>query len=848
MVATMTTRVRWAAVAIAALTCAGPAGAQEPAPAPTSRASILEKAQADKAADLRPYEPNRVEKALNRVEKILRRGVNVHPFFDSAYSGGGFTLGAGYIKHVSDYNTIDFRGSITFSGYKRIESEFLAPRLFNRRGRLSLLGGWRDATAVGFYGLGTENTSANDRANYSFEQPYGSAVLDFWPTRKFLLLRGGLDLSTWNTASGKGPEPPIDDVYTPETLPGLGGSPTYLHSEATVGIDTRTSPGYTRKGSYLGASFHNFHDSNGQFGFHQTDYEAIQHIPILKETWVVALHARAELGDQRRRPGRPVFHDAGPRRRNVAARVLELAVPRSEQPAPPGGVADHRQPHRRNGALLRRRPRHLAAQRSLRRPSQERLRRRLPAARAFATPLRVEFAHGNEGLVAGLFRKGAVLGRHRHAHRSPRPCRCLALRADTWAPPPPSASSPTIRSRASRRARTRPAPSRPTSASSSTSPSTSSSTSRREPGTTRAGNVNTIDEVPDSSWFTNRILRGRLGTTSSRAAPIPARRPIPERWVVIREKSAGASPGFTATDASGETWFISFDSPRNPEAATGAMVVANKILLGARLQPGGDLPHEGGSRGWSRSIRPRRSAARTARRRRCGATISNAVFERAAKSPDGTYRAAAGRQLSGKVLGPFRYEGTRPDDPNDVVDHEHRRELRALRVFGAWTNLTDLKSGNTLDTLVTVNGRSVVRHYLQDVGSTFGIGANGPHDYDEGFEYVYQGVASRKRLATLGFALSPWQTADYPNFPSIGRFESDKFDPTKWKPHSPTTGYMEMQPTMRSGRRGGWQPSAMKTSGQSCAAANTAMRPRRRTSRPHWFAGATRSRAPISRR
>src|SRR5437773_1212936 len=28
---------------------------------------------------------------------------------------------------------------------------------------------------------------------------------------------------------------------------------------------------------------------------------------------------------------------------------------------------------------------------------------------------------------------------------------------------------------------------------------------RREPSNTRAGNVNTIDEVPDSSWFTNRI-------------------------------------------------------------------------------------------------------------------------------------------------------------------------------------------------------------------------------------------------------------------------------------------------------------------------------------------------------
>ena len=94
----------------------------------------------------------------------------------------------------------------------------------------------------------------------------------------------------------------------------------------------------------------------------------------------------------------------------------------------------------------------------------------------------------------------------------------------------------------------------------------------------------------------------------------------------------------------------------------------------------------------------------------------NAVLDKVARNADGTYRVAAGRVLPGKILGGFRYAGTRPDDPNDIVPHEHRRELRALRVFGAWTNLTDLKAGNTLDTLVTENGRGVVKHYLQDVG------------------------------------------------------------------------------------------------------------------------------------
>ena len=169
----------------------------------------------------------------------------------------------------------------------------------------------------------------------------------------------------------------------------------------------------------------------------------------------------------------------------------------------------------------------------------------------------------------------------------------------------------------------------------------------------------------------------------------------------------------------------------------------------------------------------------------------NAILERVAENPDGTYRVVAGRLLPGKILGGFLFHGTRPDDPNDVVPHEHRRDLRALRVFGAWTNLTDLKAANTLDTLVSENGRMVVKHYLQDVGSTFGM-CNELYEWDLSYEHFYQGDTTRKRLFSFGFALSPWQTIPYKEYyPSIGKFEGDRFDPKKWRPQTPTTAYME---------------------------------------------------------
>jgi hypothetical protein len=317
-------------------------------------------------------------------------------------------------------------------------------------------------------------------------------------------------------------------------------------------------------------------------------------------------------------------------------------------------------------------------------------------------------------------------------------------------------------------------------------------TPRRVPSNTRAGNVNTIDEVPDSSWFTNRIGAAPLPVETILRGPNIGRPPAAENWVIIREKTSGYAPGFTARDAAGETWFVSFDPPGNPQGATAALAIATRIFWALGYNQ---------VETFITSVDPQRLEIdpKATLRRPSGARTPltrddmRAVLERAARNEDGTWRAAAARQLPGRVLGPFRYEDTRPDDPNDIVPHEDRRELRALRVFGAWTNLTDLKAGNTLDTLVTENGRGVVKHYLQDVGSTFGIGANGPHDWDEGFEYFYEGDSSRRRLLSFGLALSLWQKARYEKFPAVGRFEAERFEPRTWKPHWATTAYIELR-------------------------------------------------------
>jgi hypothetical protein len=312
-----------------------------------------------------------------------------------------------------------------------------------------------------------------------------------------------------------------------------------------------------------------------------------------------------------------------------------------------------------------------------------------------------------------------------------------------------------------------------------------------KPSGTRAQNINTIDEVPDSSWFTNRIGTRTVSAAELVKGPNVGAPPDPSKWVVIREKSSGVHPGFTARDGKGETWFLQFDPPYFPEGATSVVEIATKVFwtLGYNQVETYLTTFDPKNLEFDPQATLRRpSGARTP------FTMDdiNNILERVAKRPDGTYRIVAGRLIPGKILGNFTYSGTRPDDPNDLVPHEHRRELRALRVFGAWTNLTDWKAANTIDALAESNGHMVVKHYLQDVGSTFGLN-NDKHEWDLGYEHFYQAEKMWQRFFSFGFALSPWQTIDYEEYPSIGKFDAEGFDPRKWRPQIPTPAYVEMR-------------------------------------------------------
>jgi len=169
------------------------------------------------------------------------------------------------------------------------------------------------------------------------------------------------------------------------------------------------------------------------------------------------------------------------------------------------------------------------------------------------------------------------------------------------------------------------------------------------------------------------------------------------------------------------------------------------------------------------------------------------LLDRHPRRPDGTIRAMGSKLLAGIPKGPFSYRGVRPDDPNDVIPHEHRRELRGMYAMAAWLNHVDVKDSNSLDTFILRPGSSegkdvekigYLRHHLIDFGSALGSAAIRPHDPRHGTESAFDGTTVILRVLTLGAYRRPWQEMEYDTgYPSIGYYQIDNYLPGDWRPN-----------------------------------------------------------------
>lgn len=306
-----------------------------------------------------------------------------------------------------------------------------------------------------------------------------------------------------------------------------------------------------------------------------------------------------------------------------------------------------------------------------------------------------------------------------------------------------------------------------------------------DPG--EAINVNALDEVPGSSWFQNRI--GLFPMSPEEVARGPCKDTIDTSgpWTVFAAKPNGANPGFFIRTPEGRRYLLKGDGALQPERNTAADVIGSKFYYAA----GYNVPCYQIATFDPRIlvVDPQAMAEDELGRPRpmTPADVST-VISACARSKEGLYRAGMSEFVDGKPIGPFRYEGTRADDHNDVIDHRDRRELRGAKVLAAFLGHFDSREQNSLDVWTKDN---YVRHYYIDFGSSFG--SRWPIDAMSrrlGFSYYFDVQHVAEDLVSLGLLYRPWDHLQInPGSEIFGYFEDQRFGPTEWRGGYPNPAF-----------------------------------------------------------
>ena len=303
----------------------------------------------------------------------------------------------------------------------------------------------------------------------------------------------------------------------------------------------------------------------------------------------------------------------------------------------------------------------------------------------------------------------------------------------------------------------------------------------------RALGVNALDEVPSSTWFTNRIGVRDVSLAEMREGPASVGSPEAHRpWKVLSTKVGGADIGFIVADARGKRFILKFDKPGYPETETAADAIVARLLWAAGYNvpednvvyfTAADLVLDP-----SAKIKDVFGHARPLRR----AELED-MLARIDRAPDGRIRGLASHFLEGTPLGGHPGEGTRPDDPNDRILHELRRDLRGAYAIFGWLDHTDIKEDNSVDMWVTdpdEPARRYVKHYFVDFGSALGASAMTYRDRRSGHEYTIDPASMLASFASAGLHARSWEDREVPELRGVGLYDIASFAPGEWKPNN----------------------------------------------------------------
>jgi hypothetical protein len=314
-----------------------------------------------------------------------------------------------------------------------------------------------------------------------------------------------------------------------------------------------------------------------------------------------------------------------------------------------------------------------------------------------------------------------------------------------------------------------------------------------------AVNVNALDEVPNSSWFENRLgVRAMTPAEVERGAcsdkVLDPNMPDGS-WIIDKGKDDGANPGFRVDIPDVGKFMLKSDPPTEPDRATGATAIASRFYHAVGYHAPCDSVIY-----FRPSVLKLEPGLTVTNNQGVTTPFDQAALERLlsrASKRGGLVRMVASEWLPGKPIGPFKYDGLRDDDPNDIIPHEDRRELRGGRLLAAWLNHFDSREQNTLDVFVPVNpkqkkGPGFVRHYMIDFGDCFGStwaddGISRRLGHASVLDFGYLG----EDFLSLGAVERPWDRAERTGG-VFNYFSARDFDAEAWRGEYPNPAFIRM--------------------------------------------------------
>ncbi len=151
--------------------------------------------------------------------------------------------------------------------------------------------------------------------------------------------------------------------------------------------------------------------------------------------------------------------------------------------------------------------------------------------------------------------------------------------------------------------------------------------------------------------------------------------------------------------------------------------------------------------------------------------------------------------MEGEGLGGWHFWDVRDDDPNDVVAHQDRRDVRGMWTLSAWLNHIDTRSENNLDEWIpTGPGRGYIRHYVLDVSDAFGVvfAGNAVLSQTFGNSYYLDFQHMIEDFFTLGLLDRPYHVDEEDLGIAanvLGYYDIERFDPNGWRNGYPNPAF-----------------------------------------------------------